>query len=134
MAKRKFTKNEMERLSSNKYVLKVSPSLVHFSVQFKVDFWTLLNQGMEPYDIVKELGVDPELLGETRIGGLKGMITRMAKSGKGFTDYTSCYKVDKTYITPESRIRYLEQQIAYKDQEIDFLKKIVSLDPESQKK
>ena len=31
----------------------------------------------------------------------------------------------------ENRIKYLEMQLAYKDQEIEFLKKIVSLNPEA---
>ena len=35
------------------------------------------------------------------------------------------------YITPEGKIKYLEQQLAYKEQEIEFLKKIVSLNPEA---
>ena len=30
-------------------------------------------------------------------------------------------------MSPEARIKYLEQQVEYRDQEIAFLKKIVSL-------
>jgi uncharacterized coiled-coil protein SlyX len=35
------------------------------------------------------------------------------------------------YMSAENRIKYLEMQLAYKEQEIEFLKKIVSLDPEA---
>ena len=35
------------------------------------------------------------------------------------------------YLSAENRIKYLEMQLAYKDQEIEFLKKIVSLNPEA---
>ena len=35
-------------------------------------------------------------------------------------------------MSAENRIKYLEMQLAYKDQEIDFLKKIVSLNSEVQ--
>ncbi|WP_334296048.1 HTH domain-containing protein [[Ruminococcus] torques] len=34
-------------------------------------------------------------------------------------------------MSAENRIKYLEMQLAYKDQEIEFLKKIVSLNPET---
>lgn len=61
------------------------------------------------------------------MNGLKGMIKNEVKAGKGFRDFDTYNKYLDGYITPEGRIKYLEQQLAYKDQEIEFLKKIVSL-------
>ena len=37
------------------------------------------------------------------------------------------------YMSAENKVRYLEQQLAYKDQEVEFLKKIVSLSQEEEK-
>ena len=39
MANKKFTEEEMNHLRASSYVLEVSPSIVHFSAQFKEKFW-----------------------------------------------------------------------------------------------
>jgi hypothetical protein len=133
MAKVKFTQEQIDELNLSNYVLHVTPSQVHFSNEFKMEFWELYCSGMEPRDIIINLGLDPAILGVTRIDGLKTMIRNQAKSGKGFRDLNACYKTLNAYDCPENRIRYLEHQIEYKDQEIAFLKKIVSLSREEPK-
>jgi hypothetical protein len=127
MASKKFTEEEMSHLRASSYVLEVSPSIVHFSAEFKKKFWEAILAGKTPRNIVINLGIDPDILGETRLNGLKGMIRNEVKAGNGFRDLDTYNKYLDGYITPEGRIKYLEQQLAYKDQEIAFLKKIVSL-------
>lgn len=131
MANKKFTPEEMSELRKSKYVLDVSPSIVHFSAEFKKEFWNALMQGKLPKDIVQSLGIDPEILGEIRIGGLKTMIRNEVKKGNGFRDLNTYMQAGNGYMSAENRIKYLEMQLAYKEQEIEFLKKIVSLDPEA---
>jgi hypothetical protein len=131
MANKKFTPEEMSELRKSKYVLDVSPSTVHFSAEFKKEFWNALMQGKLPKDIVKSLGINPEILGEIRIGGLKTMIRNEVKKGNGFRDLNTYMQAGNGYMSAENRIKYLEMQLAYKEQEIEFLKKIVSLDPEA---
>lgn len=127
MASKKFTEEEMNHLRASSYVLEVSPSIVHFSAEFKKKFWEGILAGIKPRDIVINLGIDPDILGEIRLNGLKGMIRNEVKAGKGFRDLDTYNKYLDGYITPEGKIKYLEQQLAYKEQEIEFLKKIVSL-------
>ena len=127
MASKKFTEEEMNHLRASSYVLEVSPSIVHFSAEFKKEFWEAILAGKTPQNIVLNLGIDPDILGETRLNGLKGMIRNEVKAGKGFRDLDTYNKYLDGYITPEGKIKYLEQQLAYKEQEIEFLKKIVSL-------
>jgi len=55
------------------------------------------------------------------------MIRNEVRAGNGFRDLETYGAYIKGCADPEYKIRYLEQQIAYKDQEIEFLKKIVSL-------
>lgn len=130
MANKKFTEEEINHLRSSSYVLGVSPNIVHFSAEFKKKFWEAIIAGKTPRNIVMNLGIDPDILGETRLNGLKGMIRNEVKAGNGFRDLDTYNKYLDGYITPEARIKYLEQQLAYKDQEIEFLKKIVSLSRE----
>ena len=124
MANKKFSEEEMNHLRASSYVLDVSPSFVHFSAEFKKKFWEAVLSGKKPRDIVIELSIDPDILGETRLNGLKGMIKNEVKAGKGFRDLDTYNKYMNGYITPEHKINYLEQQLAYKDQEIEFLKKL----------
>ena len=130
MANKKFTEQEMLVLRNSKYVLDVSPSIVHFSAEFKKIFWEELSKGKLPRDIVKNLGIDPNILGDTRINGLKTMIGKEVKKGNRFRDLNTYAQGCNGYLSAENRIKYLEMQLAYKNQEIEFLKKIVSLDPE----
>jgi phosphopantothenoylcysteine synthetase/decarboxylase len=127
MASKKFTEEEMKHLRASSYVLDVSPSIVHFTAEFKKKFWEAILAGKKLRDIVIEMGIDPDILGKIRMNGLKGMIKNEVKAGKGFRDLDTYNKYLDGYITPEGRIKYLEQQLVYKEQEIEFLKKIVSL-------
>lgn len=132
MANKKFTEQEMLALRNSKYVLDVSPSIVHFSAEFKKIFWEELSKGTLPREIVKNLGINPNILGDTRINGLKTMIGNEVKKGNGFRDLNTYAQGCNGYLSAENRIKYLEMQLAYKNQEIEFLKKIVSLDPGAQ--
>jgi hypothetical protein len=127
LAKKRFTEEEMKLLRTSVYVLDVSPSIVHFSAEFKAKFWNGIEAGKEPREIVIELGIDPDMLGATRVSGLKTMIRNEVRAGKGFRDLRTYASHQEIYATPEAKIKHLEQQLAYKDQELEFLKKIVSL-------
>jgi hypothetical protein len=127
MAGKIFTKEEMDRLRSSSYVLDVSPNIVHFSAEFKAKFWDSVQEGKTPSETVAEMGIDADMLGKNRINGLKTMIRNEVRAGKGFRDLKTYGTYVKEYTDPEVKVRLLEQQLAYKDQEIEFLKKIVSL-------
>ena len=130
MASRLFTKEEMEQLRACPYVLDVGPSTVHFSAEFKELFWLGLQEGKRPREIVINLGVDPDVLGKTRLDGLNGMIRKAGKAGKGFRDLRTYETYLEEYTDPMARIKRLEQKLVYKEQEIEFLKKIVLLGKE----
>ena len=131
MANKKFTEQEMLTLRNSKYVLDVSPSIVHFSAEFKKLFWEELSKGKFPREIVLSFGIDPDILGDSRLSGLKTMIGNEVKKGNGFRDLNTYAQGCNGYLSAENRIKYLEMQLAYKNQGIEFLKKIVSLDPEA---
>jgi hypothetical protein len=117
----------MDHLRGSPHILHVTPSQVHFSAEFKHMFWEGLLAGEKPRDIILSQGINADILGDSRINGIKAMVKNEVKSGKGFRDIGTYREFLDTYITPEVRVRFLEQQLAYKNQEIEFLKKIVSL-------
>jgi len=127
MARKKFTEEEMNHLRASPHVLDVSPSIVHFSAEFKELFWNSIQEAKEPRDIFIEFGIDPDILGDFRVSGFKGMLREEVRAGKGFRDLKTYGTYLKDYTDPDARVKYLEKQLAYKDQEIDFLKRIISL-------
>lgn len=52
------------------------------------------------------------------------MIRNEVKKGNGFRDLNTYAQGCNGYLSAENRIKYLEMQLAYKDQEIEFLKKL----------
>ena len=127
MARKMLTEEEIRHLKASRYVLDATPSIVHFSAEFKELFWNSLMSGKSPRQIVTELGIDPDILGATRLNGLKTMIRNEVRAGKGFRDLTTYGKYLNNYVNPDVIIKHLEQRLEYKDQEIEFLKKIAYL-------
>ena len=78
MSARSFTKEEMEILRENKYTYSISPNTISFTIEFKKEFWKRYQAGERPRDIVEALGYDYQMLGESRISGLQGMIRKQA--------------------------------------------------------
>lgn len=130
MSVKKFTYEEIIQLRNSPYVLEASPNQVHFSAEFKEKFWAGIQGGRRAEEVVAELGINPEILGKNRLNGLRSIIRQEIKAGKGFRDLNTYKAYHEGCTSPEVKIHYLEQQLAYKDQEIEFLKKIVSLGKE----
>ena len=127
MAKRLFTEEEMELLKGNDYVLDVHSGTVFFSADFKELFWEELRKGMKAREIFIKYEIDPDILGDTRIAGFVRMVKKAGKEGSGFKDLTSYNEFVAAYVSPEEKIKQLERKLAYKEQELEFLKKIASL-------
>ena len=89
-----------------------------------------MQQGQDIHHIFDEFNIPCELLGETRINGMKYQIRKEGKAGQGFRDVHTTDYQNNGFKSPEKEIELLKQQLKYKDQEIEFLKKIVSLGPE----
>ena len=130
MSYSKFTAEEIELLQAHPYIIEVTLRKVCFSKEFKELIWNRLQQGQDIHHIFDEFNIPCDLLGETRINGMKYQIRREGKAGQGFRDvHTQDYQ-NNGFKSPEKEIELLKQQLKYKDQEIEFLKKIVSLGQE----
>ena len=126
----KFTPEEIKLLQSHPYIIEVTPRRVCFSREFKEIIWTRMQQGQDIHHILDEFNIPCDLLGESRINGIKAVIRNEGKSGKGFSDVHTMNYQSNGFKSPEKEIALLKQQLKYKDQEIEFLKKIVSLGQE----
>ena len=132
MAGKKFTEEEIVILKASPHVFDVNASFLYLLAESKEMFWNALQAGEQPRDIVAGFGIDPDILGESRLDGIASSIKREGKEGKGFKDISASRLDVRKCVNPEVKIKYLEQQLAYKNQEIEFLKKIVLLGQEGQ--
>ena len=134
-----FSPEEISQLSSNKYVKAVSPSTVRFTEEFKQYFLERCSEGATSPQIFRECGIDPAILGESRIDGFRFMLRKQAALEEGIIDLGNQSQRLKA---PDSRsanetdaekLRRLEHELAYTRQEVEFLKKLQMADMEARR-
>lgn len=88
-------------------------------------------------DVFKDVGIDPEILGDARIWGFAHNLRVCADREEGFVDlrYRNVRKPAKRTVQRDlsTRIEQLEHELAYTRQEVEFLKKIQTADLEARK-
>lgn len=128
MSKKDFTKNEIKRLSSNKYVRSVSSKSITYTDEFKHIFIAEKEKGRFARDIFEGCGFDVEVLGTERVksaskrwqkaynqDGLMGLRdTRAENSGR----------TKEKELSMEEKNARLEAQINLLKGENELLKKI----------
>jgi len=83
------------------------------------------------------MGLDPDILGKTRIKGIVGRIKKQGLRGIAFSE--GYHWVDKDAPADEShpvsqRLSRLEHELAYAKQELEFIKKIILANREGKRK
>lgn len=114
MKKTRFTLEQMEELRANPYTEYVSEKTIQFTPVFKNEFWYQYTQGKGPSKIFRELGYDPETLGQYRISNFAYKLTKKME--------------ERTNLSPLERERDLQSQVDALRFEIDSLKKIIIRD------
>lgn len=127
-----FTKREMDVIRKNPYTYSVSENTLRFTKAFKEEFWERYQKGDKPKKILRDLGYDPDMLGQNRIVSLYIQVKTEAESPEGFRDF-GCKK--PTILTAKDErnkgvsdnqaIRRLQHEVTYLRQEMEFLKKIL---------
>ena len=132
MSARSFTKAEMEILRENKYTYSISPNTISFTIEFKKEFWKRYQAGERPRDIVEALGYDYQMLGESRISGLQGMIRKQARENNFREGQHKSYAVsnhpDYSTMKKKKKLYAMEHELYYLRHEMEFLKKILRPD------
>ncbi len=138
MAKQ-ITAEEREILLMSPYVEKVSSSNVSFTPEFKQIIYQDMLNGKTVRTILSEHGINPKILGNSRIWGIAATLKKAADREEGFIDLRNESK--RKSVSPEKAIEQkmkaklwqLEHELAYTRQEVEFLKKIRMADLEAQK-
>lgn len=83
MARKYFTKEEIELLSESKWVRKISKTSINFTKEFMIDIAPKLKTN-SLRTILPIYGVDPNFLGDIRLGSTKTRIVKFSKRPEGF--------------------------------------------------
>ena len=131
-----LSKREVEELRKNPYIASVTANTVRFTEAFKKKKKKKKSQGVPVSETMRKCGIDPEVLGASRVEGFSYSLNKKAKQESGFADGRSenYRRPPKTgEETVEQRIRQLENELAYTRQEVEFLKKLQAANMEAQK-
>lgn len=131
-----LSKQEVAQLRESPYVAAVTESTVRFTEKFKEIVFNAKKQGVSVAKTMREHGIDPEILGESRVRGFSHTLNRRAKQDTGLSDrrkenYRRPPKTGEE--TLEQRIVQVEHELAYTRQEVEFLKKLQVANTEARK-
>lgn len=93
MTVKRFTEQEKLLLRKNPYTYRVTDNMILLTVEFKETFWKLYIQGFSPVSIFRELGYDPDLLGQYRINNFAFKLKKSDRIRK--VSYSRCWWRDK---------------------------------------
>ena len=127
-----FTEEEIKILSTNIYVKHVTRFQIQFTDEFKRIVYDEKCKGKRVRDILKEHGIDPELLSRKQIERLSCNVNRLSAREGGFADKRET-RVPAASGNDSETIRQLSHEIAYLRQEVEFLKKLRMADMEAQR-
>ena len=131
-----LTEEQIAVLEKNPNVVRVTPRQVHYTQTFKNYFCREYAKGRSSSDILREQGIDPKLLGETRVSSLRTYYNSVKRafpgreqlSLEGKNPYRGTKGIGHTELQTNSDIIHmigkLEQQVQYLEKETNFLKKI----------
>lgn len=129
MGKNKFTKEEIDFLSKNEYVVKVTESQVTFTNEFKKICVLQSNKGMTPSQIFNNAGIGYHLIGKSRARNNISRFKEQYSREKGFSRMTGSGRPkNKEFTSIEEELQYYKDKAEYLKQENDFLKKLKALE------
>ena len=134
--KNPLTPEQVIQLLKNRYVKSATQNSVRFTEEFKRYFYQKHTSGMTVRSIFLECGIDPDVLGESRISGFCHTVNVQAKRDSGFSDnrqnnYRRPPKSEDE--TVETRIKKLEHKSANTRQEVEIKKKLQMADMEARR-
>ena len=135
MKHREFTEEEMMMLLQNPYTAQVTPHSISHTLEFKQFFIKEYEKGVKPRVIYAKAGYDIGIIGESRIEHRSREIRKEASSSEGLqavkdkrTEQLKAFSQrDLSRMRSEKAIKALQEEVIILRQEVEFLKKILSL-------
>lgn len=129
MGKNRFTKEEIEMLSKNEYVLKVNEYQVVFTDEFKNLCVVQTNKGMTPMQIFDDAGIGYHLIGTERATSNVYRFKEQSQRTEGFNRVKGSGRPKKLeFKNIEEELQYYKDKAEYLKQENEFLKKLKALE------
>ena len=131
-----LSRREIELLRNSPFIRSVTAHSVSFTQEFKQIVYEEKRKGVPVAETMRKHGIDPAILGKSRIYGLSYQLNKKAMKDGNFAD-----RRQDNYRRPprtgeetlEQRFRQLEHELAYTRQEVEFLKKLQAANMEAQK-
>ena len=136
MSNHYFTDEQVLTLRQNSNVQTVTRKTITFTPEFKQTAAAKLLSGSLINDILNESGLDPEMIGSGRVYSFRKRVIEEAERHNGFADLRRekhPATISTHRDTVAERLNYLEHELAYTRQEVEFLKKIQQADLEARK-
>lgn len=136
--KNAFSDEDVEKLRKNPNVRWVNTTTIKFTDEFREHFYQQRCAGKPVRQIFMEADLDPDLLGERRLEHFRYRVKKRYGPGPD-TAADNRKKTDVPKKAPakvsqsEEKVRQLEHQVAYMQQEIEFLKKLQMANMEARK-
>jgi len=132
MSRSQFTDEQIALLKANPYTYHVTARQIAFTKEFKEIFWTEYQNRMTARNIFKKYGYDTDILGATRITGFQQSLKRETEAGLPFYEGSRPPGLKKELISNDDgsptaeTFKDMQHRLEYLEQEMDFLKKIIS--------
>lgn len=130
MGKNHFTEEQMNELSNNPYIQKVSETSITYTKEFKERFEKEYRAGRLPSQILAGMGINPHVLGMSRRKSLVHRIKKYESRPEGFNDTrkNNTGRPSTKELTDSEMIKRLKLKIEYLKQENEFIKKNIQMD------
>lgn len=134
MGKNYFTKEQVSILKTNPYVKNISEKAITYTEAFREEFYIRYQEEPLPSKILKEMGLDPEILGKSRVYNISKRVRTQASRQTGFKDTRedSSGRPRHKERTKDEEIEYLKHMVEYQQQQIEALKKINFIDKKAE--
>ena len=126
-----ISEENIARFNKNPYIEKASEKIVKFTPEFMQYATEKMRAGLTVDEVLESIDIDPWILGDSRVYGLRMRIQREAKqAGFDLGLETRVARADASL----ARIRELEHEVEYLRQEQEFIKKILTAANEASEK
>ena len=137
MAEKPLSAEEVDELYKSPYIASIIGNKIVFTPEFKKVMYTELISGKTIRTTLEEHGINPEILGKSRVWAISNRLRINAERDEGFADLRKNNSRKPAQETREqtlaARVEQLEHELAYTRQEVEFLKKIHTADLEARK-